>query len=119
LQIKISARHGHLNEASRTFIEEKASKLLHLFERLTMIEVTVDAQNQQAHVELLVSAEHKHDFVAQETHPELMSAVEGAVAKIEHQLRRYKEKVQKNHRRDRKEERGGQEPTSAEEQGVE
>lgn len=117
MQIKISARHGHLNDDSRAFIEDKASKLLHLFERLTMIEVTVDNQNNQACVEILASAEHKHDFVAQETHAELMSAVEGAVAKLEHQLRRYKEKVQKNHRRDRKPgERGTPEPTD--EQGV-
>ena len=120
MQIKISARHGHLNDASREFIEEKASKLLHIFERLTMIEVTVDAGNHQAKVEILVSAEHKHDFVAHETHAELMTAVEGAVAKLEQQLRRYKEKVQKNHRRDHKSgERGGQETTEADEQGVE
>jgi putative sigma-54 modulation protein len=123
LQIKISARHGHLNDATRGFIEEKASKLLHIFERLTMIEVTVDTSNHQANVEVLVSAEHKHDFVAHETHPELMTAVEGAIAKLEQQLRRYKEKVQKGHRRDRKPgERGTEEPTTpteADEQGVE
>ena len=119
MQIKISARHGHLNDATRDFIEEKASKLLHIFERLTMIEVTVDTRNHQAIVEILVSAEHKHDFVAQETHPEVMTAVEATVAKLEQQLRRYKEKVQKNHRRDRKGGERGQEPTSTEEPGVE
>ncbi len=120
MQIKISTRNGHLNDDSRGFIEEKASKLLHIFERLQMIEVTVDNRNHEAFVEVLVSAEHKHDFVAHEQHAELMSAVEGAVAKLEHQLRRYKEKVQKNHRRDRKaEERGDSEPESAQEQGIE
>ncbi len=120
MQIKISARHGHLNEETQDFIQEKASKLLHIFERLTMIEVTVDLKNHQSYVEMLVSAEHKHDFVAHEQHVELMTAVEGVVAKLEQQLRRYKEKVQDHHRRDRKgAERGGQEPASpAEEQGV-
>jgi putative sigma-54 modulation protein len=117
LQIKISARHGHLNEASQDFIRDKAEKLLHIFERLTMIEVTVDLKNHETCVEMLVSAEHKHDFVAHETHPELMTAVEAVVAKLEQQLRRYKEKVQDHHRRDRKpgERAGEQQPEATEE----
>src|SRR5260370_30099227 len=45
VQIKISMRHGHLSEDSQAFIQEKAKKLMRLFERLTMIEVTVDMQN--------------------------------------------------------------------------
>ena len=106
MQIRISARHGHLSDASQEFIRDKADKLLHIFERLTMIEVTVDQQNHQPMVEMLVSAEHKHDFVARESHPELMTAVEVVVAKLEQQLRRYKEKVQNRHRRDRRS--GGQ-----------
>lgn len=98
MQIKISARHGHLNEASQEFIRDKAQKLLHYFERLTMIEVTVDMRNHEHVVEVLVSAEHKHDFVAREAGPDLVGAVEAAVGKLEGQLRRYKSKVQ-DHRR--------------------
>ncbi len=99
MQIKISTRHGHLSEANQNIIREKASKLEHYFERLTMIEVTVDLQKEERLVEILVSAEHKHDFVASDHNPELMAAVDGAVAKLETQLRRYKEKIQ-DHRRD-------------------
>jgi putative sigma-54 modulation protein len=98
VQIKISARHGHLSDASQQFIREKAQKLLHFFDRLTMIEVTVDLQNHMHRVELVVSAEHKHDFVAQEANTDLLTAVEAAVHKLEQQLRKYKEKVQ-DHRR--------------------
>ncbi len=47
MQIKISVRHGHLNEATQQFIRDKAEKLLHYFERLTMIEVTVDLKKDQ------------------------------------------------------------------------
>ena len=45
MQIKISARHGQLAEATQQFIHDKAEKLLHIFGRLTLIEVTVDLQN--------------------------------------------------------------------------
>jgi putative sigma-54 modulation protein len=98
VQIKISARHGHLSDASQQFIQEKAQKLLRFFERLTMIEVTVDLQSDPKSVEFVVQAEHKHDFVARESHPELLAAVDKAVDKLEGQLRRYKEKIQ-DHRR--------------------
>ena len=99
VQIKISARHGHLNEAAQVFIQEKAKKLTRLFERLTMIEVTVDMHNGTSAVEFVVQAEHKHDFVAREKAAELVPAVDLAMAKIEGQLRRYKEKIQDHRRR--------------------
>jgi putative sigma-54 modulation protein len=100
VQVKIAARHGHLHEDTTRVIREKASKLLHYFDRLTIIEVTVDLrQKEEKVVEVLVSAEHKHDFVASERHAELLSAVDAAVEKMERQLKRYKEKIQ-DHRRD-------------------
>ncbi|HXG09764.1 MAG TPA: ribosome-associated translation inhibitor RaiA [Gemmataceae bacterium] len=98
MQIKISARHGHLNNATQQFIQEKAQKLLRYFDRLTMIEVTVDLKPDQKSAEFVVQAEHKHDFVAREVHPDLLAAVDKAVDKLEGQLRRYKEKIQ-DHRR--------------------
>src|SRR5262249_3404924 len=74
VQIKISARHGHLSEATRQFIHEKAEKLLHFFDRLMMIEVLVDVLEGECVVEFLVSAEHKHDFVASERNKDLLAA---------------------------------------------
>ncbi len=98
MQIKISVRHGHISDATQQFIREKAEKLLHFFERLTMIEVTVDLKKDQKWVEFLVQAEHKHDFVAHESHADLLAAVDLALDKLALQLRRYKEKIQ-DHRR--------------------
>jgi len=100
VQIKISARHGHLSEATQQFIQEKAQKLLRLFERLTMIEVTVDLKNEHTKVvEFVVQAEHKHDIVARESHDDILAAVDLVMAKVEGQLRRYKEKIQDHRRR--------------------
>jgi len=100
VEIKISARHGHVSEATQQFIRDKVQKLLHIFGRLTMIEVTVDVKDDlNKVVELLVSAEHKHDFVARETHADILAAVDLVMAKLEQQLRRYKEKIQDHRRR--------------------
>jgi putative sigma-54 modulation protein len=95
VQIKVSARHGHLSEAHQQEIVQKADKLLHYFGRITMIEVTVDlADRVRKSVEIRVDAEHKHDFVAVDEADELMLAVDGAIHRIQHQIHKYKEKIQ-------------------------
>ncbi len=100
MQVKISAHHGHLSEETQQFIREKAEKLLRYFDRLTQIEVTVDLENDiQKKVEFLVSAEHKHDFVAHEVHSDILAAVDLVIDKLERQLSRYKERIQDHRRR--------------------
>jgi putative sigma-54 modulation protein len=95
VQIKVSARHGHLTDQHQHEIRQKAEKLLHYFDRITMIDITVDlADKLHQKVEILVDAEHKHDFVAHDQHDELMGAVDLAIDRIQHQIHRYKEKIQ-------------------------
>jgi putative sigma-54 modulation protein len=99
VQIKISARHGTLNEETQRFIREKANKLLHLFERIKIIEVTVDfSSDDNKLVEFLVSLEHKADLVAREHNKDVLAAVDLVLDKLQHQLRKHKEKIQ-DHRR--------------------
>ncbi len=99
MQIEISTRHGGLSPEQQRHLHEKAEKLRKYFGRLMAIEVAVDQGKQAWDVEILVSAEHKHDFVAREVGPTPESAMDQCVHKIENQLRRYKEKVQ-NHKGD-------------------
>ncbi|HEV2972327.1 MAG TPA: ribosome-associated translation inhibitor RaiA [Pirellulales bacterium] len=97
--INISTRHGYLSDATRSKITAKVSRLSRYFERLSAIDVTVDLEFQESPaVDLRVSAEHKHDFVATERAGDLWRSINGAVQKIEHQLRKYKEKVTRGHR---------------------
>ena len=99
MQVSISARHGHLSEATQEKIAAKAERLARLFDRLTSIEVTVDLENEDMPgVDINVSAEHKHDFVATDRTNSLMASLDGAIHKIEQQLRKYKEKVLDRHR---------------------
>ena len=99
MQIKISTRHGQISEKTRAKITSKLEKLPRFFERLTAIEMTVDLEHRDApKVDLKVSAEHKHDFVAANASEELMASVDRVVDKMEQQLRKYKQKVQERHR---------------------
>jgi putative sigma-54 modulation protein len=99
VQIKISVRHGQLTDETQEQIRRKADKLLQLFDRLTMIQVTVDLKKEGKEVEFLVQAEHKHDFVAREAREQVLTAVDLALDKILMQLRRYKQRIQ-DHRGD-------------------
>jgi putative sigma-54 modulation protein len=94
VHIEISNRHGSLNPEQQAYIHEKAEKLLKYFGRIMSIEVAVDHVKHVWQVEILVSAEHKHDFVAKEEGPNPHTAMDLCVHKIEQQLRRYKERVQ-------------------------
>ncbi|MEM9353155.1 MAG: ribosome-associated translation inhibitor RaiA [Planctomycetota bacterium] len=92
--MSIATRHGQISEETKSKIEQKLAKVHRFFDRLTAVELTADLKD--AHrpgVHLNVSAEHKHDFVAQTESENLLSAVDAAVQKIEQQLRKYKEKV--------------------------
>ena len=99
MQIKISVRHGSVSEETQAKISAKVEKLGRLFDRLLQIEVTVDLERRdEPEVDIRVSAEHKHDFVASVRATELMAGLDAAIHKIEQQLRKYKQKIQDHHR---------------------
>lgn len=94
MQIEIVTRHGSLSPEQHQHISERAEKLKKYFDRLMSIEVAVEHIKHAWKVEILVSAEHKHDFVATEESQTLDSAMDLCAHKVENQLRRYKEKIQ-------------------------
>lgn len=94
MQVQISTRHGSLERDQHDYIHAKAEKLLKYFNRLMAIEVATEHLKHSWLVEILISAEHKHDFVAKEEGPTPESAMDACAHKIEQQLRRYKERVQ-------------------------
>ncbi len=99
MHIGISTRHGSLSDGAQAKIRAKLEKLPRLFERLTAIEVTVDLERRdEPNVDLRVSAEHKHDFVASNRSNDLMGSIDQVMHKLEQQLRKYKKKIQDRHR---------------------
>ena len=99
MQINISTRHGHLSDETQAKIKEKLEKLTRFCDRLSAIEVTVDLEHRDSpDVDLKVSAEHKHDFVAVCQSHGMMASIDDVVEKMEQQLRKYKQKVQDRHR---------------------
>ena len=94
VQINVSSRHGHLSPASQSKIAAKVSRLKRYFDRITALDVTVDLQRDDLPaVEIVASAEHFHPLVSREHAPLLWRSVDGAIQKLEQQLRKHKEKV--------------------------
>lgn len=99
MQIQITTRHGHVSDATQEKIKGKVERLGRYFERLTTIEVLLDLEREgAAKVDVKVSAEHKHDFVATAEAANLVAALDIVVEKMEQQLRKYKERVLDRHR---------------------
>ncbi len=98
MQVTFTCRHGSADAESQAYITRKAEKLLTFFERVTQIDVTADIEK-QCRVEILVDAEHKHNFVSHHEADGLVPAFDQALHKMEQQIRKYKEKLQ-DHRRD-------------------
>ena len=100
MQVAITCKHGQLGANQQEYITRKAEKLLTFFERVTAINVTVTFENGGVRVEILVDAEHKHDFVADDAGDDVSPTFDGALHKMEQQIRKYKERIQDHHRRE-------------------
>ena len=98
MQIDISTRHGQISQNTREKIIEKVERLPRFFERITAVDVIIDLKHRESpQVEVRVSAELSHDFVAAERSGTVLSGIDCTVHKLEQQLRRHKEKL-KGHR---------------------
>lgn len=99
MQINVSTRHGHLSQASQDRISEKVAKLNRLFERVSAVNVVCDVSDVAApQIEIVVSVDHSEDFVATAQAESVMAGVDGAIHKLEQQLRKHKEKIIQGHR---------------------
>jgi putative sigma-54 modulation protein len=91
-----------MSDEAHKQLHEKAEKLLHFFDRLTSIAVTVDFHRDREgklSVEILAHCEHKHEFIAVDKDSDVHHAFGLAAERIKQQIKHHKEKLQ-DHRRD-------------------
>jgi len=98
VQVAITCKHGSVNQEVQGYVTRKSEKLLTYFERVTAITVTIEFDKDRVDVEILVDAEHKHNFVSRHDGSDVVPTFDQALTKMEHQIRKYKEKIQ-DHRR--------------------
>ncbi|MCA9259117.1 MAG: ribosome-associated translation inhibitor RaiA [Planctomycetales bacterium] len=100
MQIRITARHGRLSEATQEKIRAKLSKLTRIFDRITTLDATFDLEDEESpSVDVRASLERHDDIVASFQASDMMGALDHVVQKLEQQLRRMKEKTKDRHPR--------------------
>ncbi len=101
MQVEVSCKHGSISDQLQQYTKQKSEKLLTYFGRVTAISVNYDFAGDRVRCEILVDAEHKHNFVAHvDNGDDAQITFDAALHKMEVQIKKYKEKIQ-DHRRDR------------------
>jgi putative sigma-54 modulation protein len=85
-----------LSKEVKTYIDEKARKLPHYYDRVMAVQVIVDDMGPLKRVELIVSVAGHEDFVAHEKGDDIFACFDICMDRSEKQLRRFKDRVRSN-----------------------
>jgi putative sigma-54 modulation protein len=94
LNFAISGKHIVITDAIRAYAEEKTSKLPRYYDGVNQVEVVVDSSHgaNKMSVEIIARGEHGHVFIATEMGESAYPCIDGALHKLEQQLRKRKAK---------------------------
>ncbi|MBN1844667.1 MAG: ribosome-associated translation inhibitor RaiA [Sedimentisphaerales bacterium] len=106
VNIHITGRHMDVTEAMRDYVEKKLIRLQKFYNRISEMEVVVEAEGLSHKMEIIIKADNHQRFVVQHTAEDAYACFDTALDKIERRLNRFKEKS-----RDRKKRIGAAEAT--------
>ena len=102
MRIMISGRHVGITESMKEYAQAKAEKLLKYFDRATSCRVTMDVDNLDHQVEMLVEVSRGVSLVGKAAAPDMYAACDLAEQKLAQQLRKHKERLTDHHRGERR-----------------
>ena len=102
VDVTFRSPHQELSEAEKAYVRRKLHKLARFFHKIWALEVTYELVRGQHRVSVLVDADGQK-FHYDDTGHEFRAAVDAVVRRLEHQLARYKERLQKRGRKTREE----------------
>ena len=98
MQIQIQTRKGSLSDAHKEKIAEKVGKLERFIDRVSSIDVMIEIEKEDAvTVEVSLVTDYKKDFRADYASGDLYGCADQAVAKLEQQIKKFKEKQTDKH----------------------
>jgi putative sigma-54 modulation protein len=94
LHFTISGKHVTITDSIRAYAEEKTSKLPRYYDGISQVDVVIDSTHgaNKISVEVIAKGEHGNLFVATEAGDDAYPCIDGAVHKLEQQLRKKKTK---------------------------
>ena len=102
MEVRITSRHGELQEKEREYAEEKLESLTRYFKGTRSLEVVLDEGHQTRNAEIIAHMARGAPLVVSAEAGDVFAAIDRAHDKLERMLRRLKEKiVDRRHGRDR------------------
>lgn len=94
--IKITGRHVEITDAMKDYALEKVAKIERFMDRIIDVTVIMDIQKLEHRVEILCLAGNTK-ITSQASSLDMYASIDKAVAKLEAQIRRYKDKIHDHH----------------------
>jgi putative sigma-54 modulation protein len=96
MQVNIVGRHMTLTPAIEEYIHRKMEKLPRHFDRVQQIEVIVQKETNEYHVEIVTDVEHHRDFIANGRHEDLYACVDITTDRAVRQLSDWKDRLRQH-----------------------
>lgn len=103
--IEITGRHIDITEAMKAYAREKLERLAAEFPKVHSVHVILDVEKYRHIAEVIVHTKRHGQMDASETSSDLYVSIDGAVEKIEKQLRKLRDKIVDH--------RGGEKPAGS------
>ena len=97
MQITITGRHVDLDDSLRDYALEKIKRLKKYSSSIVKVRAVLGQNREDYHTEVILRAHH-HRFFGEEKLPDARASIDSAIDKLERQLRRFKDKVQRKHK---------------------
>ncbi len=96
MQVSISGRHVDVTNAMREHAQQRGERLGDHFMPIDRLQVTLEIDGKAHAVEMIASMQKGDPLVAHSRTEDMYSAIDLAAEKLEHQLRRLKDKVRRH-----------------------
>jgi ribosomal subunit interface protein len=98
VRIDYTDRHQQHPETVKTYAVEKAEKVARFYDGVNHIQIVLDRERDKHSAELIVRASHNLSFVGHAVEDSVLAAIDGALEKLERQVKKAKERLRDHHR---------------------
>ncbi len=97
MEIIVSGRHLSVTEDIKSYAEEKLAGILDGYHKISSVRVVLDVQKARCKAEIIVHGKNINVEADAESY-EMRESIDAAVAKIDHQISKYFDKIQDHHK---------------------
>ena len=94
MQLSVTGHHVELTDALRSYVEEKITRIERHFDHVTNVHVILSVEKHQQKAEATVHVSGA-DVFAEEVKDDMYAAIDGLIDKLDRQIIKHKEKLQK------------------------